>query len=105
MKEITQEQFDQEVRQATGLVLVDFYAADCAPCKQLVPNLEELERHAKRKVRVVQINAQEASDLAGEFRVCTVPALFLFLDGQCIGQRNGRQTARDLEEWIAETDS
>ena len=73
--------FEREVLQAAGPVLVDFYADWCGPCKLLAPVLEELAREAA-DVKVVKVNVDHAPGLASRYRVNSIPTLVVFRDGQ-----------------------
>ena len=81
-----------------GLVVVDFFANWCGPCKMLGPVLEELSNSSE--VKVVKINVDEEEDLARRFGVMSIPALFLFKDGQEVDNKVGFMSLSDLEEWI-----
>ena len=79
------------------LVLVDFYAEWCGPCKMLGPVLEELDN-----VEVVKIDVDECANLARQFGIMSVPTLMIFKDGKLISSRGGAMPKPMLEEWINE---
>ena len=64
-----------------GLVLVDFYADWCGPCKMLGPVLDNLAEELKGKVKIVKVNVDELSEIAQEYGVMSIPTLILFNNG------------------------
>lgn len=65
----------------SGLVIVDFYADRCGPCKVLAPIMEELAKE-QDDVAVVKVDVDQASDLAGKYDVFSIPTVIIFKDGQ-----------------------
>ncbi len=81
LNHVGEAQFDREVLQSAGTVLVDFYADWCGPCKALTPVLEELAcetPHAK----IVKVNVDHAPRLASRYGVNSIPTLVVFRGGQ-----------------------
>ena len=77
MKEINTEDFEMEVLEAEGMVLVDFNADWCGPCQMMKPILEEFaEKNAE--VKLVGVNVDDNSDLAEKYGVSGIPCLVLF---------------------------
>ena len=93
VKHLKDENFENEIKK--GLVLVDFYADWCGPCKALAPILEELE-----DISVLKINTEEYTDLAVSFGVMSIPTLILFKDGEQVGKKVGFMSKEELESWI-----
>lgn len=93
VKHLKDENFESEIKK--GLVLVDFYADWCGPCKALAPILEELE-----DISVLKINTEEHTDLAVSFGVMSIPTLILFKDGEQVGKKVGFMNKEELEGWI-----
>jgi len=89
--ELTTENFQAET--AEGLVLVDFWAEWCGPCQGMVPVLEELE---KTGVKVGKVNVDEQGELAGQYRVMSIPTLVWMKDGKAVEQMVGAQNLEDL---------
>ena len=79
-----------------GLVLVDFYATWCGPCKMLGPVLETLN------IDVLKIDVDECPELAREYGIMTIPTLMLFNNGELKGTKNGFIPKEMLETWIDE---
>ncbi len=79
-----------------GLVLVDFYANWCGPCKMLAPNLEELSK----EYNIIKVNVDEFEELARDYTIMSIPSLFLFKDGNLIDKRLGYQEISELKSWL-----
>ena len=100
--EITDQNFDQEVKNFKGLVLVDFWAAWCGPCKMQGPIIDQLAEELKDKaeVKISKLNVDEARGKAQEEEVMSIPTLKLFKDGQVVETLIGLQSKESLLELI-----
>ncbi|SRR5690554_3782588 len=94
----TDSSFDQEV--SDGLVLVDFWATWCGPCKMIAPVLEELDTDMGDKVKIVKVDVDENQETAQKFGVMSIPTLILFKDGEKVDQTMGYQPKEALESFI-----
>ena len=74
--------FDKEV--AEGVVVVDFFATWCGPCKMLTPVFEELSVELNGKAKFVKVDIDESSEIASRFQVVNVPTLKVFKDGKVV---------------------
>jgi len=83
---VTEENFKAETSE--GLVLVDFYADWCGPCKMLLPVLDELASEMK-DAKIVKVNVDNAKELAAEYKVTSIPNLTLLKDGEVVHQELG----------------
>lgn len=79
---ISDAQFQSEVLQSKGLVLVDFWAPWCMPCQMLGPVIEEIATEMEGKVSVRKMNVDENQQTAGSFGIMSIPTVMLFKDGQ-----------------------
>lgn len=91
-------EFKQTV-QDNNLVLVDFYADWCGPCRALGPILDEVAKKYE-DVRIVKVNVDENSELAKEFKVRSIPQMFLIKEGENVESMVGMQTATVLSKKI-----
>ena len=102
MKLLTNAEFEAEVLRSPLPVLVDFFTAHCGPCQRLVPVLEEVEREAAGRWKIVKVDAGAEGELAVRFHVNSVPVLLVFRGGQCVGQRPGARNKQEVLAWLAE---
>ena len=100
--QITNENFKQEVEDFDGVVLVDFFAEWCGPCRTLGPVIEELvkEYENDNKVKIFKLNIDEEAELAERFEVMSIPTLILFKNGEKIEQTTGAKSKEELKELI-----
>ena len=91
--------FEREVMAERGLVLVDFYADWCMPCKMLSPILEELSEEID-DVKIVKVNTDKNQELASSFGVMSIPTLLFVKDGKVIDTLVGLRQKEELERVI-----
>ncbi|HEY9172078.1 MAG TPA: thioredoxin [Verrucomicrobiae bacterium] len=92
--------FDSVVRQ--GIVLVDFWAPWCGPCRMQLPILEEVASQTAGRATIAKVNVDEAPELAGRFGVQSIPTLLLFKDGKQVKEFVGTQSGKCLKTAIDE---
>ena len=85
---VTAESFEKEVLQAEQIVLVDFWAAWCGPCKMMAPIVEALSEELS-DVKVCHINIDENIDIAQKYRVMSIPTFIAFKGGEESGRQIG----------------
>jgi len=79
---LTDDSFDETIKNATGPVLVDFWAAWCAPCRMLTPTIEAVAEKYQGKAKVVKLNVDENVDSSSRYGIKGIPTLILFRDGK-----------------------
>ncbi len=93
---VTTETFKKEVLESDIPVIVDFWAQWCRPCLMLAPVLEEISQDLEGKVKVAKVNVDEEGYLANQFRVSSIPTVYLFENGQVKNQVVGLMRKDDL---------
>lgn len=97
--ELTTANFDEKVLQAGGLVLVDFWAQWCGPCKMMSPIVDELATEMDGIV-VGKVNVDEHPDLARQFNILSIPTFIVFKSGQVVEQFSGSMGKDMLKERV-----
>lgn len=92
--------FDQDVLQAEGPVLVDYWAEWCGPCKMIGPALEEISEELADKVTIAKINIDENPDAPGQYGVRGIPTMILFKNGEVAATKVGAAPKSALKGWI-----
>ena len=93
--------FDYDVLNK-NLVLVDFYATWCQPCKQMAPILESLARKVYGEVGIVKVDVDENKYLSERYNIRSIPTMVLFVKGTEVARRTGVQDKGFLAEWLKE---
>jgi thioredoxin 1 len=92
MKQITTDTFKEEVLNYKGVVLVDFYADWCGPCRMLGPILEQVDAENKdTNIKLVKLNVDDNQKTAMEYNVMSIPTVIIFKDGKVFDQKVGVQ--------------
>ncbi len=85
---------------AQGLVLVDFYADWCGPCKLLAPVLKTLEQEFGEQIKFVKVDVQQDQDLAVANNVMSIPTMLLFVDGVAKEKLTGYKHLADMHQYL-----
>jgi thioredoxin 1 len=96
--ELTDDNFAQEVLQATTPVLVDFWAEWCMPCKMLAPTIDELATEFSGRVKVGKVDTDSSRNTSMKFGISAIPTLILFKGGQMVNKFVGLQQKADLRK-------
>ena len=83
---VTSATWDQEVLKSTTLVLVDFWAVWCGPCRMVAPIVDELSKEYAGKLKVLKLNTDENPDVAGRYKIMGIPTLMFFKNGERVDQ-------------------
>lgn len=99
IKHIKEDEFQSEVMDNKGLVLVDFYADWCGPCKMLGPILEQVAETLPN-VKIVKVNVDENQQLAQKYGVMSIPTVYLFDGGMNAGKFVGVKSKEEIIDFI-----
>ena len=93
--DINRNNFHEEVIQSDKKVLLDFWAPWCAPCRMVVPLVEEIARE-RSDIKVVKINVDENPELANRFGIMSIPTLMVMDQGQVVNQARGARPKKAI---------
>ncbi|MFO7888235.1 MAG: thioredoxin domain-containing protein [Eubacteriales bacterium] len=88
MLELNKKNFEEEVLNSEGLVLVDFWGDSCEPCKQLMPDVEALSEKYSDKIKFTKLNTTKARRVAISQRVLGLPTILIYRNGEKIEEVN-----------------
>ena len=104
-KTVTEATFADEVLQADGPVLVDFWAEWCGPCKMVSPVLDEIAGEYPDKITVAKVNIDENPSIARDYQIMSIPTMSVFEKGQVVksivGARPKAAILKELSDYIA----
>jgi len=92
--------FEEETRKPAGPLLVDFWAAWCAPCRLIAPHLETLAQEYQGRARIGKVNVDENGALASRFQIRSIPTLLVFKDGKVVDQLIGAVPKDSIQQLL-----
>jgi thioredoxin 1 len=92
--------FEKDVINEKGLVLVDFWAEWCGPCRAIAPVLEDLDAAMQGNVKIVKVNIDENPQTPVNYNIRSIPTLMLFKDGEVVATQVGLVSKGLLEDWV-----
>jgi len=87
--QLTDASFDSEVTNYKGVVLIDFWAAWCGPCRAIAPVIEEIASEYLGKAKISKMNVDENQMTPGKFNIRAIPTMIVFKDGKVVDQITG----------------
>lgn len=99
-KEINDQNFQKDVLEAKGTVLIDFWAPWCGPCRQLSPIVDELAKELEGKIQVFKCNVDENPETPSKYMVRGIPTLMIFKDGKLVDTKVGSVPKPALYDWV-----
>ncbi|MDR3050023.1 MAG: thioredoxin [Elusimicrobiota bacterium] len=98
--ELNENNFQKEVIEEEGLILVDFWAPWCGPCKMLSPVIDEIDKEYEGKVKVAKLNTDENTALSAKYQITSIPCLIFFKEGKPVDKVIGFKQKPHLKEII-----
>ena len=97
---VDQNNFQTEVLQASGPVLVDFWAPWCGPCRMVAPVVDKVAQTYQGRLKVVKLNTDDSPSIAGKYEVSGIPALILFKGGEPVDRIVGYVPEKQLSAMV-----
>ena len=97
---LTSANFDRQIRRSDLLVVVDFWAPWCGPCKMMAPAFNEATQALEPKIRLAKLNTEEEQSLATRFNIRSIPTLIIFKNGREISRQSGALDLASLKRWL-----
>src|SRR5512141_2799313 len=83
---VTTDTWEAEVMNFSGLVMIDFWAVWCGPCRMIAPTVEELAKEYAGKLKVAKLNTDDNPDIASRYKIMGIPTIIFFKNGQKVEQ-------------------
>jgi thioredoxin 1 len=101
----TDQNFKAEVLEGKGVIMVDFWAPWCGPCRILAPVIEELSNEYEGKIKIGKLNVDENSQTAGQYSVMSIPSVLFFKNGSpaktMVGVQSKENYKQEIEQLLA----
>jgi thioredoxin 1 len=100
VSEVTDQNFDQEVLKAPVPVLVDFWAAWCAPCRMIAPTVDQVAKEYQGRAKIVKLNVDDNAETSARYNIRGIPTLLLFKGGELRDQIVGATSKDHIQRVI-----
>ena len=98
IKMLAEDTFEKSIKD--GVILVDFYADWCGPCRMMTPVLERVAQEVKGKATIGKLDIDSAQKIASQFQVTSIPTLILYKEGKELGRLVGLRDADAVKQFI-----
>lgn len=98
--DVTSATWDDEIIKSATLVMVDFWAVWCGPCRVLAPTVEELAKEYAGRIKVAKVNTDENPDIASRYKIMGIPTIMFFKNGEKADQVVGAVPKSQLKTKI-----
>jgi thioredoxin 1 len=92
--------FEVDVLKSDKVILLDFWAEWCGPCKMIAPLLDEIAEQYADRLAVVKLNIDENPNVPAKYQIRSIPTLILFKDGEVLAQKLGAMPKQDLTNFL-----
>ena len=93
---VTDSNFEAEVLEAEGKILVDFWASWCGPCRMLGPIIDEIAAEGHENLKVCKLNVDENNATAGRYNVMSIPTMIVFENGEAVNKLVGVRPREEI---------
>ncbi len=101
MKHLNMENFEETISAADGIVLVDFWAQWCGPCKMMASVLDEIEAEHP-EITVAKVDVDDNPDIASQYQITSIPTLIVFKDGSPAAVSVGFKPKNEIEQMLGD---
>ena len=95
---LTSKNFEEEVKKSNKIVLIDFWAQWCGPCKMQSPIVDKIEEEFQGKAIIGKVNVDDEPELASQFGIMSIPTLIFFKDGNVVDTQIGLTSKNEIED-------
>jgi thioredoxin 1 len=100
--DVTSKSWETEVLKHSGIVMVDFWASWCGPCKMIAPVIDELAGEYSGRLKVCKLNTDESPDISSQYQIMGIPSLLFFKEGKLVDKMVGAASKSQFKEKIEE---
>nr|WP_026943700.1 thioredoxin [Helicobacter rodentium] len=94
--ELTEQNFEDTIKD--GVVMVDFWAPWCGPCRMIAPVIDSLAEQYAGKAKICKVNTDEQQELAAKFGIRSIPTIFFYKNGEKVDEMIGASTEQDFKD-------